>query len=105
MKQWKQVTAMMQNSEKYWKGGRQRRRRNRVASCLSGSRGRAIGFSSLAAPIAGYIVNDLRKPDSIIRRLIGTAVARLRLSANRTTKELDIGNQAEVIVHDDKSGA
>ncbi len=95
---------MKQSSEKFWKeGGRQRRRRSRMASCLSGSRGRAIGFSSLAAPIAGYIVNDLRKPDSIIRRLVATAVSRLRLSSNRVKKELDIGDQAEIIVHDDKS--
>jgi hypothetical protein len=76
-----------------------------MASCLSGSRGRAIGFSSLAAPIAGYIINDLRKPDSVIRSLAAAAVSRLRLYAgSRVKKELDIGDKSEVVVRDDQSG-
>jgi len=92
---------MTQGSGQFSRDGRRRRWRKRAASCLSGSRGRAIGFSSLAAPIAGFIVNDLRKPDSIIRRLVGTAVARIRSSSEGRKKELDIGDQAEVIIHDD----
>jgi hypothetical protein len=72
-----------------------------VASCFAGTRGRTIGFTSLAAPITAYIVNDLKKPDSIIRRLIGSTVTRIRLSSQGRKKELDVGDQAEVIVHDD----
>ena len=92
---------MTQYSGQFSKEGRRRRWRKRAASCFSGSRGRTIGLSSLAAPIAGFIVSDLRKPDSIIRRLVGAAVAGIRLSSKKRTKKLDIGDQAEVIVHDD----
>ncbi len=92
---------MKQDSENFRNGGRQRRRRGRIASCLSGPKGKAIGFSSLAAPIAGYIINDLRKPDSVIRGLVAGAVSRLRLYYDsRTRKELDVGDRAEIIVHD-----
>jgi hypothetical protein len=63
-----------------------------------------LGISSLAAPIAGYIVNDLRKPDSIIRSLVAAAVSRVRLSSIAVKKELNIGDRAEIVVHEDKSG-
>jgi hypothetical protein len=95
---------MKQNLHDFPKGGRRRRRRSRMAACLSGSRGKVLGISSLAAPIAGYIVNDLRKPDSIIRNLVAVAVSRVRLSSIGVKKELDIGDRAEIVVHEDKNG-
>jgi hypothetical protein len=92
---------MEQHPQNFSKRGLRHRRRGRIASCLSSPKRRAIGFSSLAAPIAGYIVNDLRKPDSVIRSLVAGAVSRLRVYVDsRAKKELDIGDKAEIVVHD-----
>jgi hypothetical protein len=69
---------------------------------MSGRKGKTIGLSALAAPIAGFIVNDLRKPDSIIRKLVGSAIAKLDSSLKEKRKKLDIGDKAEVVVHDEQ---
>ena len=76
-------------------GGRQFRRRIRGA--FSDKKGKAVGITSLAAPIIGYVVNDLRKPDSAIRSLIGTAYNKLLSRKTVKHEAIDITDQVEII--------
>jgi len=78
-------------------GSRGRRWRRRVGGCLSRNKGKTIGFTSVAAPIAGYIINDLKKPDSVIRGLIGVAAQKFLPARFKPNRELDIGDKAEII--------
>jgi len=76
-------------------GGRQFRRR--IRGTFSGKKGKAAGITSLAAPVIGYVVNDLRKPDSTIRSLIGTAYNKLLSRKTVEHEAIDITDQVEII--------
>ena len=78
-------------------GGGGRRQRNRLRGIFTGKTGKTIGFTSIAAPIIGYVVNDLRKPDSIVRRLIGGAVRKLLPAKTDKVGVIDITNEVEII--------
>jgi len=68
-------------------GGRRRR---------LGKGGKAVGLASLATPVAAFVVNDLRKPDSLIKAGVKTLVqyvTRRRLAAPET---VDITDKVEV---------
>jgi len=83
-------------------GSRDRRRFRKRSGKDGGSKAKTFGFASIAVPIAGYVIKDLRKPDSIIRGLLGLAVAKF-LPAKKEKKELiDITDKVEVI--EEKSG-
>ena len=75
-------------------GSRQRRR---LRGMLSSKTGKTIGFTSIAAPIIGYVVNDLKKPDSIIRNLISGAVSKLLPDRSKRVEIIDITDKVEVI--------
>jgi hypothetical protein len=64
---------------------------------LSGKTGRTIGISSIAAPIIGYVINDLKKPDSVVRGLIGGVVRRLLPGKTERVEAIDITEDAEII--------
>jgi len=74
--------------------------RRRFRNMFGGKRGKAIGFGAIAAPIAGFIANDLRKANGVIRGVIAPAVASLLPEKLRGRKKLDIGDKAEIIDHD-----
>ncbi|MFZ5981376.1 MAG: hypothetical protein ACOYVF_12165 [Candidatus Zixiibacteriota bacterium] len=59
--------------------------------------GKAAGLASLAAPLIGYVVRDLKKPDSIIRGLIGTLSRKLLTSRVKNTEALDITDKVEIL--------
>jgi hypothetical protein len=74
-----------------------RRRRNRLRGMCTGRTGKAIGFTSIAAPLIGYVVNDLKKPDSIIRGLIGRTADKLLALKSKKVEAIDISDKVEVI--------
>jgi len=76
--------------------------RRRMRACTSSRTGRAVGISSLAVPLAGFILNDLRKPDSIVLGLLGSIAKQVRLLSMRSRPELDIRDRVDVIEHDEK---
>ena len=78
-------------------GGSGRRQRNRLRGMFAGKTGKTIGFTSIAAPIVGYIVNDLRKPDSIVRRLVSGAVRKLLPAKTDRVETIDITDDVEII--------
>lgn len=73
------------------------RERKRLRGAFSGKSGRVIGATSIAAPIVGFIVNDLRKPDSLIRSIVGSAKRALLDSKTNRAKAIDISDEVEVI--------
>ena len=75
--------------------GRQFRRR--IRGTFSGKKSKAVGITSLAAPVIGYVVNDLRKPDSTIRSLIGVAYNKLLSRKTVEHEAIDITDQVEII--------
>ena len=58
--------------------------------------GKTIGITSVAAPIVGFIINDLKKPDSMIRALIGKAATKLIERKKSKTDILDITEKVEI---------
>ncbi len=59
--------------------------------------GRSIGIASIAAPLIGYVVNDLQKPDSMIRALVERSVRRLLPSYAQKREIIDISDKVEII--------
>jgi len=76
--------------------GDERRIRRRFRGLMGSKTGKAVGYSSLAAPVIGYIVNDLRKPNSTIRQLFGKAVNMIMESKNKQVEAIDITDQVEI---------
>lgn len=75
-------------------GGRVRRR---LRGMMNSKTGRTVGVASLAAPILGYIINDLQKPNSTIRNLVNKGINRLLESGIRKTEAIDITHEVEII--------
>jgi hypothetical protein len=92
---------MFQNQQKN-NSGDERRIRRRFRGLMESKTGKVVGFTSLAAPVFGYIVNDLRKPNSIIRQLFCQAVNKLLESKNKQVEAIDITDQVEIIDTDKK---
>ena len=82
------------------KGVGARRARTRLRGMFSGKRGKAIGFTSVAAPILGYVVNDLRKPDSVVRGLIGGVIRKLLPPKSEKLEAIDITDEVEILEDD-----
>ena len=76
--------------------GRPRERR-RLRGRFSGKTGKAIGITSIAAPLLGLVVNDLKKPDSIVRGLIGGVVRKLLPAKSGKVEVIDITDKVEII--------
>ena len=74
-----------------------RRQRKRLRGVFTGKTGKAVGYTSIAAPIIGYVLNDIRKPDSVIRGLIGTVARTLIGGKVKKTEAIDITDKVEVI--------
>jgi len=83
-------------------GGGGRRLRQRVRGYFSGKKAKTAGAATILAPIVGYVVNDLRKPDSLIRRLAGTTVRKLLSSRSKGTKAIDISDKVDVVAGKDE---
>jgi len=64
---------------------------------MSTKTGKTIGIASLAAPIVGYIINDIQKPNSMIRNLVGKTINRLLESKSEKAEAIDITHEVEVI--------
>lgn len=78
--------------------------RRRVRGACSGKTGKTIGLASIAAPIVGFVVNDLKKPNSVIRALIGTTVRKLLPRKSDQPKAIDITDKVEIIeINDSKT--
>jgi len=92
------VTQNRSDSSGTGTGGQRQRRRLR--GMLSGKTGKTIGFTSIAAPIIGYVVNDLRKPDSIVRNLISGAVRKLLPAKSEKAQVIDITDKVEILEDD-----
>ena len=73
--------------------GRIRRRFRRM---MKSKTGQAVGVTSLVAPIIGLIINDLRRPDSISRQLIGKVVNKLTGPKYRKIDVIDITDEVEI---------
>ena len=83
------------------KSGQRRRRRWRDS--LRENKGKTISIISLAAPIVGFIVSDLKRPNSLVRYLARIAAAKL-LPVRAEKRELvDITDQVEVIEENDQN--
>ncbi|RKX26697.1 MAG: hypothetical protein DRP45_02890 [Candidatus Zixiibacteriota bacterium] len=74
-----------------------RRQRSRLRGMLSSKTGKTIGFTSIAAPIIGYVVNDLKKPDSLVRSLLSGAVRKLLPAKTEIVEAVDITDEVEII--------
>lgn len=83
-------------------GGGGRRLRNRVRGCLSGKKGKTAGIAAIVAPVVGFIVNDLRKPDSLIRSLIGKTARKLLAARTKEKKAIDITDKVQVVAGKDE---
>jgi|GEM_PF-3998652 len=74
-----------------------RGRRFRLRGALSGKRGRQAGLASLFVPLAGYVIQDLRKPDSKVKALAQRAYYYLTRPKVDRQKAIDPAGRVEVI--------
>ena len=58
--------------------------------------GRAVKYSSLVAPVVGIILNDLRKPNSLSRQLLGKAMNKLMERKYDKVEIIDITDKVEI---------
>lgn len=80
-----------------------RRLRARLGGMFANKTCRTIGFASIAAPIVGYIINDLKKPDSVISGLIGSTVSKLLRAKPEKVEAIDITDKVEILeINSDK---
>jgi hypothetical protein len=79
------------------KKGTGNRIRRRLRGMAGTRAGKTIGISSLVAPVVGLVVNDLRKPDSIIRALLKNTATRLLAARSKKPEVIDITDRVEVI--------
>jgi len=70
---------------------------------MRGRGGKLAGFSAIVVPIAGFIINDLKKPDGIIKGLFsafrdGYRDARSARDAQyESSGAVDITDQVEIV--------
>ena len=60
-------------------------------------RGRQAGLASLIIPLAGYVIQDLRKPNSTVKALAQRAYAYLTQAKADRRKAIDPAGRVEVI--------
>ncbi len=58
--------------------------------------GRAVKYSSLVAPVVGIILNDLHKPNSLSRQLLGKAMNKLLERNYEKVEVIDITDKVEI---------
>ena len=73
------------------------RRRSRIRGALGGKAGKAVGITSIAAPVIGFIVRDLKKPDSILRSLAGRAIDRFLPGKSANVEVIDITEKVDAL--------
>ena len=74
-----------------------RRNRRRIRGMMESRTGKVVGITSIAAPVIGYIINDLRRPNSFVRQLLCKVVTRLLQSKNREVEAIDITDEVEIL--------
>ncbi len=78
-------------------GGDGQKFRKRARGCLSGKKGKTAGLAAFVAPLVGLVVNDLRKPDSLIRSLARKTVQKLLGVGTKGKEAIDITDKVEVV--------
>lgn len=63
---------------------------------MSSKTGKAVGITSLAVPLIGAAINDLYRPDSIIRKLAGRTIDRFLETTRKSAKMIDITDEVEI---------
>jgi len=69
----------------------------RLRGVFSGKRGRQLGMASFFVPLAGYVVQDLSKPDSKIKLIARRAYAYLAERKINRAKQIDPAGRVEII--------
>ena len=76
---------------------RRPRQRLRLRGAFTGKRGKRLGLASAIIPLTGYVIQDLRKPDSLIKALTQRARAYLSERMADRRKRIDDVGRAEVL--------
>ena len=84
-------------------GAGNRKQRKRLRGMLSGKSGKTIGFTSIAVPVIGFVLNDLKKPDSVVRGLIGGVIRKLLPAKLEKVETIDITDEVEILENDSNS--
>jgi len=74
-----------------------RRIRRRFRGMMESKTGKTVKYTSLAASIVAFIINDLRKPNSMTRQLIGKTVNKLLELKNKKIEAIDITDKVEIL--------
>ena len=79
---------------------RKRRRGNRSGEATAATQATSaekIGFTAMAAPLIGYVVQDLKKPDSIVRSLVGGAIRKFLPEEPGKPVAIDLTDKVEIL--------
>ena len=64
---------------------------------MSSRAGKTAGVASIVAPVVGFVVNDLKKPNSIIRALTKKAINHILPQRMEKIEAIDITDEVEII--------
>ena len=64
---------------------------------MSSKAGKTAGIASIVAPVVGFVVNDLKKPNSVIRALTSKAINRFLPQRKQKIEAIDITDEIEII--------
>ena len=78
-------------------GPERRRRRVRLRGAFKGKRGKRLGLASAVVPLAGYLIQDLRKPDSVVKAIATRARDYLTERMAERRKRIDQKAQVEIL--------
>jgi len=78
-----------------FKSGRQARHRFR--GLMQSKPARAVGITSIVAPLIGYVIKDLQKPESFTRQLISTTINKLKKPVFKKVETIDITDEVEML--------
>ncbi len=79
----------------YTGGGR--RNRQRLRGLMSTRAGKTAGVASIVAPVVGFIVNDLKRPNSVIKALTSKVIYHLLPQRRERVEAIDITDEVEII--------
>jgi hypothetical protein len=78
-------------------------KRKRLPAILTGGSGKTIGFTSIAVPVMGFVLNDIMKPDSVVRALARGVIEKLIPTKAEKTGSVEITGDVEIL-SDPESG-
>ena len=76
--------------------------RKRMRGMFKTKGGKAVGIVSIAAPVIGFLVKDIQRPDGLVRSVALPFLSKLIAPKPKEYEAIDITDEVEILEADDK---